>query len=356
MRRCGTNLPNRCYHLISRVAHRAFFLDGEERTRLVDLIGRVATFSGVKVLAYSVMANHFHVFAYIGRPEALSDAEIVRRISALYSSASLEQVMKKWNELAKSPDSPSFRWYRKSFLRRMWNAGEFMKTLKQHYTMSFNGRRGHHGTMWESRYRVRVKDPGECGMMMAESGYVDANPVNAGIADWPDEYEWCSYAAACRGDESARSGYDFVYGGHGRPWPELKGLHEFSIRQMLKEREWKDSEDIELVRANKRPDRRGKFYAAGLETPGYIPQVVEKGDNVRAVRLLQLLQWERKSPAYLRTTLGIASREYFTKAYLRPLTEAGLIVRSDPWHPNSPQQKYAITDEGRRRIGRVAPL
>ena len=116
----------------------------------------------------------------------------------------------------------------------MWNASEFMKTLKQRYTMSFNERRDHHGTMWESRYRVRVKDPAECGMMLAESGYVDANPVNAGIVDWPDGYEWCSYAAACRGDETARPGYDFVYGGKGRPWPELKGLHDISIRQMLK--------------------------------------------------------------------------------------------------------------------------
>ena len=55
-------------------------------------------------------------------------------------------------------------------------------------------------------------------------------------------------------------------------------------------------------------------------------------------------------------TLGIASREYFTKAYLRPLAEAGLIARSDPGHPNSPQQKYALTKDGKRRIGRVAPL
>ena len=213
MRRCRVNPPNRCYHLISRIAHRAYFLDGDERTRLVDFIRRVATFSVVKLLAYSVMANHFHVFVYIGRPEALSDAEIVRRISALYSNARFEQVMKKWNELAKIPDSPAFRRYRKSFLRRMWNASEFMKTLKQRYTMSFNGRRDHHGTMWEP-----------------------------------------------------------------------------------------------------------------------------------------------KSPAYLRTTLGIASSEYFTKAYLRPLVEAGLIERNDPDHPNSPQQKYAITKEGERRIGRVAPL
>ena len=356
MRSCRVNLPNRCYHLISRVAHRAFFLDDEERTRFVDLLGRVSRFSGVKLLAYSVMSNHFHAFVYIGYPERLGDAEIVRRIAALYSGSRFEQVMKRWNELAKDPDSASFRRYRKSFLRRMWNASEFMKTLKQHYTMSFNGRRDHHGTMWESRYRVRVKDPGELGMMMAESGYVDANPVNAGIVVWPDKYEWCSFAAACRGDEAARAGYDFIYGEKGRSWPELKYLHDVTIRQMLKEREWKDAEDLELVRANRRPDRRGKCYAAGLETPGYVPQVVERGDNVLALRLLQLLQWDPKPPAYLRTTLGIASREYFTKAYLRPLTEAGLIARTDPEHPNSPRQKYALTTEGAGRIRQVAPL
>ena len=83
MRKSRVNLPNRCYHLIvtadnreafggvrrsraesrrpSRVAHRAFFLDDEERTRLVGLIRRVSRFSGVKLLAYGVMSNHFHV-------------------------------------------------------------------------------------------------------------------------------------------------------------------------------------------------------------------------------------------------------------------------------------------------------
>jgi predicted transcriptional regulator len=55
-------------------------------------------------------------------------------------------------------------------------------------------------------------------------------------------------------------------------------------------------------------------------------------------------------------TLGITSREYFTKAYLRPLMEMGLIERSDLGHPNSPQQKYALTKDGKRRIERVAPL
>ena len=53
---------NRCYHLVSRLAHRAFFLDDEEKKdRAVALMRRVEEFSGVVVLAYAFMSNHFHI-------------------------------------------------------------------------------------------------------------------------------------------------------------------------------------------------------------------------------------------------------------------------------------------------------
>ena len=54
----------RCYHLISRLAHRAFFLDDEENARAVELLRREEAFSGVIVLSYAVMSNHFHILTY----------------------------------------------------------------------------------------------------------------------------------------------------------------------------------------------------------------------------------------------------------------------------------------------------
>ena len=51
------------------------------------------------------------------------------------------------------------REYRGSFLRRMWNSSEFMRTFKQHFTMSFNVRHDHHGTMFEGRYHERNHKP-----------------------------------------------------------------------------------------------------------------------------------------------------------------------------------------------------
>ena len=77
-------------------------------------------------------------------------------------------------------------------------------------------------------------------------------------------------------------------------------------------------------------------------------------DNDEKTRLVDLIR--RVAALYLRTSLGIASREYFTKVYLRPLAESGLIVRTNPDHPNSPRQKYRLTEAGQKRIRKVAPL
>ena len=90
---------NRCYHLVSRLAHRAFFLDDEEKDRAVALMRRVEEFSGVVVLAYAFMSNHFHIFIYVPSAEEIGEGEILRRINALYRKASLSQVLGRWKRL-----------------------------------------------------------------------------------------------------------------------------------------------------------------------------------------------------------------------------------------------------------------
>ena len=62
---------NRCYHLVSRLAHRAFFLDDEEKDRAVALMRRVE--AGVKAsMSYcinrtvSISSDPFDPLAYPG--------------------------------------------------------------------------------------------------------------------------------------------------------------------------------------------------------------------------------------------------------------------------------------------------
>ena len=72
MRKKRVVQAGKCYHLVSRVAHRAFFFDDDEKDRFVDLLMRVEFFSCVRVLSYCCMSNHIHVFIYLDDARELS--------------------------------------------------------------------------------------------------------------------------------------------------------------------------------------------------------------------------------------------------------------------------------------------
>ena len=52
MRKNSVIEQNKCYHLVSRLAHRAFFLDDEEKDRAVALMCRVE--AGVQLAGVTV--------------------------------------------------------------------------------------------------------------------------------------------------------------------------------------------------------------------------------------------------------------------------------------------------------------
>ena len=347
----------RCYHLISRLAHQAFFLDDDEKTRAVALLRRVEEFSGVIVLAYAIMSNHFHIFIYVPEPEEIGDEEILRRINALYREASLSQVLGEWTRLrdeelktlgfAQSTEKyvSHFGEYRRSFLRRMWNSSEFMRTYKQHFTMSFNGRRDHCGTMFEGRYHERNCKPEEPEMWRT-AAYIDINAWKVGIVERAEDYEWCSFAAAVRGDTKARRGYAFMYGNG--DWDAICASHEKSMREAMREvlrareaeKEKRAARGCGAVPVRK--DSQRLKAKLGIRIPKSYSVELERGDPKVAERILGLLADGPMKPAELREAVGIRSRIHFIRYYISPMLEKGLIVRTDPDHPNTPHQEYKL--------------
>jgi hypothetical protein len=49
-----------CYHVMSRVVDRQMVLGLEEKERFRKLLRAVESFSGVNVLTYAILDNHFH--------------------------------------------------------------------------------------------------------------------------------------------------------------------------------------------------------------------------------------------------------------------------------------------------------
>jgi len=343
--------PNRCYHLISRIANRAFFLTDEERTRFVDRLWRVAKFSGIEVVAYCFMCNHFHLLIYVPEASKLNDEELFERIAALYSGARLVEIRKGWDLYVQGDDESHKELFRKRFFHRMYDVSAFMKTLKQNSTVSYNCRNVHVGTMWESRFRVREYMPDDKCALMNVAGYIDRNPVKAKMVKWPNKYEWCSFAAACKGDERCIDGYRFIYTFASVGWEQIREMHEKSIRLVLKELEDERLAKGLSVDEEKVQKARQKTLERFEQTiPDSVPRLLEKGSNKVAFDLLSLLVDGPKRPAELRAALGLSSANFFTSCYLTPLATAGYVEVIDSENLHSPQRKYRLTTKGRRVV------
>ena len=74
---------NTVHHLISRIAHRVYFLKDEECQDFLSMMFRVAEFCGIRLLGWCIMTNHFHVLAYLPEKEELDEKEVVRRYGVL---------------------------------------------------------------------------------------------------------------------------------------------------------------------------------------------------------------------------------------------------------------------------------
>ena len=85
--------PGACYHVTSRCANREFFLRGREEFAL-GLLRRAAAFSGVELLDFALMGNHFHLLVRVPERAPVSDDELARRVVALYGETRGDRLQK----------------------------------------------------------------------------------------------------------------------------------------------------------------------------------------------------------------------------------------------------------------------
>jgi len=142
------------YHVISRITDRNVEMDDDEKHRFQQMMRAAEIFSGVKILTYALMRNHFHILVEVPRWVEVDEAEIIRRMRAIYTDEQMQVFLAQW-ELWRRQDQEKLvqAELEKLLRRRMYDISGFMKTLKQRYSMSYNGRHDRDGTLWCSRFR-----------------------------------------------------------------------------------------------------------------------------------------------------------------------------------------------------------
>ncbi|MFO7528378.1 MAG: transposase [Marinobacter sp.] len=77
----------------------------------------------------------------------------------------------------------------------------FMQAIGRRYVRYFNRRYDRTGSLWEGRFRSCLVDSEN--YLLTCQRYIEMNPVNAGMADNPEDYWWSSYQCHGLGKSSA---------------------------------------------------------------------------------------------------------------------------------------------------------
>jgi REP element-mobilizing transposase RayT len=225
----GEHAGGQAYHVMSRTAGGAKLFGDTEKEAFLRLMWRMAKFSGVEILTYAVMANHFHILVkvperakFLKRFEGEGGEErLLEHLSLLYSKAFIAGVKAELARVREAGRESEAEDILDTFRKRFCDLSIFVKELKERFSRWFNKHHERRGTLWMERFKSVLVEDGEALRTMAL--YIDLNPVRAGLVEDPKDYRWTGYGEATGGSKRARRGLCKVMEAPLDSWDERRG-------------------------------------------------------------------------------------------------------------------------------------
>ena len=192
------------YHLMSRTNDRRFlFSKGRVKGEIVSLLRRAAAFSGVRLEAWCVMDNHFHVVCEVAKPgEPVPEAEVIRRIGVLKGGRFAAELAEHWSDLRSCGMESVADAALNGWRARMHDVSQFAKTFKELVSVAYKafarasaerasgGGPDYCGSIWSGRFKSTLVEGGR--HLATCVRYVELNPVRAGMVSQARSYAYSS--------------------------------------------------------------------------------------------------------------------------------------------------------------------
>ena len=182
------------YHCVSRCVRRAFLCgkdhysgkDYEHRRKwLEDKLHLTAKAFAIKLCAYAVMSNHYHVVLHL-RPELSdnwSDREVVKRWHSLFKGNLLSQRFLA-NDVLLDVQRERLNEDIARWRERLSSPSWFMRIVNEAIARRANKEDKCSGRFWEGRFKSQALLDERA--LLACMTYVDLNPVRAKMANTPE--------------------------------------------------------------------------------------------------------------------------------------------------------------------------
>jgi len=221
------------YHCMTRTVNGERLFGDREKEVLRKMLWQVADFCGVELLTYCIMSNHFHVLLRVPDRATISDKELLRRYRVLYPKPTKYQTatieVMESNLKAGGEEAEAIR---KKLLARMGDVSEYMKAVKQRFSVWYNRSYQRYGTLWAERFKSVLVE-GEGNPLQTMAAYIDLNPVRGGLVEDPKDYRFCGYAEAVAGIKQAREGLRAIWADRAAVSAKTPYLHALQAHREL---------------------------------------------------------------------------------------------------------------------------
>ncbi len=185
------------YHIVSRCVRRTFLCGQDKETGkdyshrkqwLVERLKLLSQIFSIKIAAYAIMSNHYHLVLHVNEREvqSWSHDEVVKRAAQLFPTKAKELQQK----IKYLPNHPSIIETIEEWRHRLFDISWFMKSINQPIARISNIEDNCTGHFWESRFKSQALL--DEGAILSAMVYVDLNPIRAGQSTQPEESDFTS--------------------------------------------------------------------------------------------------------------------------------------------------------------------
>ena len=185
------------YHCMSRCVRRAFLCGNDpysgndyehRREWLENKLHEVSNSFAIKLCAYAIMSNHYHVVLNIRTDIAQSwtDKEVIERWHSLFSGNYLSQRLLTGHTLNDS-DTAELHKYIVIWRARLCSISWYMRIINESIARQANKEDNCSGRFWEGRFKSQALLDEKA--LLSCMAYVDLNPIRAAMANTPESSE-----------------------------------------------------------------------------------------------------------------------------------------------------------------------
>ncbi len=181
------------YHVILKATGpQMLFKEAADKRVFLSILERSARFSGVEILSYALLDNHFHLLVKVPERASVPTNEFRLRLEALYGSDRAQRLLDRWVRWEANGRCEEVALERDRLHKRMYDLSQFVKTLKEWHSRQYREAHGWEGTLWRGRYKSILVCESYLALRTLAL-YIAMNPVRAGIVKRGTDSPWTSY-------------------------------------------------------------------------------------------------------------------------------------------------------------------